>query len=238
MTHIVAKIAVMAGLSVTLTGCAQMHSFGDSMWGYTKSAANFVASPVTKLLRSAPEPQYVFDGGAHNAQQAAYNAFLSDSQGKHRSQGLVVPDLQTLPVPNTPRYQTSPYQQAVYQHPIYQAPQTANSIYDSPSYHYNDLPYLEDIQTQLWPDSAPAQIAYAPQQSMPYASSAQIDLAQTDVSDDISFVKVGGGSDMRDWSICEAESGSVFRILDTGYMIEPRFESCMRAKGYKPESEV
>jgi len=28
------------------------------------------------------------------------------------------------------------------------------------------------------------------------------------------------------------------RIVQSGYLIEPRFESCMRAKGYKPESEV
>ena len=55
---------------------------------------------------------------------------------------------------------------------------------------------------------------------------------------DISFVKMGGGVDMNDWLMCEAEAGGFIRIVQGGYLIEPAFEGCMRARGYKPESEV
>lgn len=55
---------------------------------------------------------------------------------------------------------------------------------------------------------------------------------------DISFVKMGGGSNMQDWVMCEAQAGGFVRVLEDGYLIDPGFERCMRAKGYKPESEV
>lgn len=55
---------------------------------------------------------------------------------------------------------------------------------------------------------------------------------------DISFVKIGGGSNMQDWVMCETEANGFIRVVQRGYLIDPGFERCMRAKGYKPESEV
>jgi len=47
-----------------------------------------------------------------------------------------------------------------------------------------------------------------------------------------------GASNMQDWLMCEAEAGGFIRVTQAGYLIDPGFESCMRSKGYKPESEV
>ena len=58
------------------------------------------------------------------------------------------------------------------------------------------------------------------------------------VTQEISFVKMGGGSDMQDWASCEAQAGGFVTVVQGGYLIDPAFESCMRSKGYKPESEA
>ena len=204
MSQKLTKMTLIAAMTVSLSGCAQITKLGDNMWGhtknawgYTKSAANFVVSPVTNLLRSAPEPQYVFQDASY-AQNMAKQAFYSDGY-LDQSQGLIVPDLAQLPVPQTPNYQA----------PVY-APQSYQSAYGHPP-------------------AAPSRVVEA----RPEAP-----LATPQPSNDISFVKMGGGSDMQDWLMCEAEAGGFVRVVQGGYLIDPGFESCMRAKGYKPESEV
>ncbi len=204
MSRKLTKMTLIAAVTVSLSGCAQMNTLGDNMWGhtknawgYTKSAANFVASPVKKLLRSAPEQHYVFDD-ASRAQYIAKQAFLSESYSA-RSGDLVVPQLAQLPVPQTPNYNASVY-----------TPRNYQGEYGNPSI-------------------APSRVAHA----QPVAPA-----AAPQTSNDISFVKMGGGSNMQDWIMCEAEAGGFVRIVQGGYLIDPGFERCMRAKGYKPESEV
>jgi len=208
MSHKLAKVTVLAALTVSLSGCAQISQFGDNMWGhtknawgYSKTAANFVVSPVTKLLRSAPSQNYVFESAAVS-QQRVKTAFLNDGKllaSQVQAQGLVTPQLAQLPTPQTPHDQQ----------PVY-ASQSYQSAYANPS-----------LTPQLVIEAAPIAALSAPR-----------------TTDNISFVKMGGGSNMQDWVMCEAEAGGFIRIVQSGYLIEPRFESCMRAKGYKPESEV
>ncbi|MEP3888932.1 MAG: hypothetical protein ABJN69_00615 [Hellea sp.] len=202
MSHNFTKTAIMVAAAVSLTGCAQLGKMGGDMWGYTKSAASFVSSPVTKLLRSAPEHDYVFDGTA-KSQHAAKAAFAQDGNQAEDAQPrgeLVMPaQLAQLPVPQTPNYQD----------PVY-GPDSYQSVYGNPPV-------------------APARVV----QAQPQAP-----LAAPQTTQDISFVKMGGGSNMQDWTMCEAEAGGFVRVVQGGYLIDPGFESCMRAKGYKPESEV
>jgi len=204
MSRKLTKIGLIAAITVSLSGCAQISKLGDNMWGhtknawgYTKSAANFVASPVTKLLRSAPEQHYVFQD-ASRAQNLAKQAFKSDG-GSSYPQKLVVPQLAQLPVPQTPEYQ--------------------NPLYASHNYQdaYDTTPVAPSRVAEVQPSAFQA----APQ-----------------TENNISFVKMGGGSNMQDWLMCEAEAGGFIRVVKGGYLIDPGFESCMRAKGYKPESEA
>ena len=201
MSHNFTKTALMLTVAVSLTGCAQMSKMGGDMWGYTKSAANFVSSPVTKLLRSTPEHDYVFDS-APQSQLAAKAALAQDRVrgGNAQPRGeLVVPELAQLPVPQTPNYQD----------PVY-APDSYQSVYGNP-------PVAPERVVQAQP---------------------QAPLAAPQTSQNISFVKMGGGSNMHDWLMCEAEAGGFVRVIQGGYLIEPGFESCMRKRGYKPENEV
>lgn len=197
MSHYFTKTALIVTVAVSLSGCAQISKMGGDMWGYTKSAANFVSSPVTKLLRSTPEQTYVFEE-RQPSHQSAKAAFSADGQDYNRGE-LVVPQLAELPVPQTPNYQDAVY-----------APDSYQSVYGNPPV-------------------APARVV----QAQPQAP-----LTAPQTSQNISFVKMGGGSNMHDWLMCEAEAGGFVRVVQGGYLIEPGFESCMRARGYKPESEV
>ncbi len=199
MTHIIAKTALIAGLSVSLSGCAQIGSFGKSMWGHTKYAANYVASPVVNLLRSTPRQDYVFEG-LPDSQMAAKTAFAGDGRAQNR-RGLIVPDLARLPDPQTPHYKARDHQQF--------------------------YPAAPEYASAYAPEYAPAKMAEAAPQN----------LAQRQ-TDDISFVKIGGGSNMHDWLTCETQAGGFIHVTQSGYLVDPGFESCMRGKGYKPESEA
>lgn len=55
---------------------------------------------------------------------------------------------------------------------------------------------------------------------------------------DVSYVKMGGGSDMADWQACETLAGGLFVIDTSGYEVDPQFDACMRARGYKTEREA
>ena len=99
----------------------------------------------------------------------------------------------------------------------------------TPNYHspvYSSQHSLSGFDN---PPAAPSRIAQM--QAAP-------PMAAPQTSNNISFVKMGGGSNMQDWVLCEAEAGGFIRVVQGGYLIDPGFESCMRAQGYRPESEV
>ena len=62
--------------------------------------------------------------------------------------------------------------------------------------------------------------------------------ANEEIGDSLSYVKIGGGSQISDWQACEAEAGNYFLTTATGFIVAPQFDSCMRTKGYKPEAEA
>lgn len=62
--------------------------------------------------------------------------------------------------------------------------------------------------------------------------------ANQEIGDSLSYVKIGGGSQISDWKGCEAEAGNYFLTTASGFVVAPKFDSCMRAKGYKPEAEA
>lgn len=57
-------------------------------------------------------------------------------------------------------------------------------------------------------------------------------------SDDLSYVKIGGGSKMADWRACEVSSDGYFRLDGTRFAVNPDFDLCMRSRGYISEAEA
>lgn len=57
-------------------------------------------------------------------------------------------------------------------------------------------------------------------------------------SSSLSYVKLGGGSNIADWESCEKTAGGYFIPSSTGFSVLPAFDSCMRGKGYKSEAEA
>jgi len=68
-----------------------------------------------------------------------------------------------------------------------------------------------------------------------YSASQNIAQSRTD---DISFVKTGGGSNYADWQACDREVNGAFIDIGGSFQLQPQFVQCMRSRGYKPESEV
>lgn len=230
MTQFIAKIAVITGLAVSLSGCAQIGLVGDNLWGFTKSTAHFVTKPVTGLLRSAPRHDYVFDQDAQQnlyvAQHQVKTALANDGTTHPRSQ-LDVPNLKRLPQPQTQNYRHV-MRTPSYEHQSILAGKIPRRIVRQPrpivrqASHHIQNPVQRQSHNQV---QRQAYLQPTPQQ-------------QAHAQDDISFVKIGGGSDMKDWKSCQQSAGNYFQMTDSGYRIDPNFENCMRSKGYKPENEA
>ncbi len=62
--------------------------------------------------------------------------------------------------------------------------------------------------------------------------------AATAPADSLAFVKLNGDSSMADWQTCENLNLGYWLIDAAGGRIDPKFESCMRNKGYVLESEL
>lgn len=109
-----------------------------------------------------------------------------------------------------------------------------------PQYAELPVPQTPNYQPPVFsPDSYERVYGNAPQTPARVVEvQPQAPLAAPRTTQDISFIKMGGGSNMHDWLMCEADAGGFVRVVQGGYIIEPGFESCMRGKGYKPESEV
>jgi len=66
----------------------------------------------------------------------------------------------------------------------------------------------------------------------------ELQSSNQEIGDSLSYVKMGGGSKISDWQECEKQAGGYFVTTPTGFVLEPKFDSCMRSLGYKPESEA
>ncbi len=62
--------------------------------------------------------------------------------------------------------------------------------------------------------------------------------ANQEIGDSLSYVKMGGGSQIADWQACEKQAGQYFQTTATGFIVDPAFDRCMRTSGYKPEAEA
>lgn len=99
------KIITITALLTGLSGCSQISKTADTLWGGTKSAANFVASPVKKLLRGSPKQDYVFtdDGADVEIYQTSAPQYASSSPYANGSYSVEIydtPALRPAPVQN------------------------------------------------------------------------------------------------------------------------------------------
>jgi len=62
--------------------------------------------------------------------------------------------------------------------------------------------------------------------------------ANQEIGDSLSYVKMGGGSKISEWQDCEKQAGGYFIATPTGFIVDPKFDVCMRGFGYKPEAEA
>ncbi len=85
---------------------------------------------------------------------------------------------------------------------------------------------------------APQRQAYAPQPQTKKQTPQNRQAPNEDMGDSLSYVKMGGGSKIADWQACEKQAGGHYQARSGRYVVKPKFDSCMRAAGYKPEAEA
>jgi hypothetical protein len=213
MSQKLTKITLISALAISLSGCAQLSYLGDSVWGHTKNAWGYTKSAVNYVA----SPVTNLLRAAPQQQYVFEDATRAQNMAKRaflldgqsdKPDELFVPNLAQLPVPHTPKYQAPQYKARNYPAQNY-APRYQNDYRQAP------VTPRRVVEAQPIPPTATPQ-----------------------VSKNVSFVKMGGGSNMQDWMACETQARGFIQIVKGGYIIDPAFESCMRAKGYKPENEV
>ena len=126
------------------------------------------------------------------------------------------------------------------------------TIYDPSAVQATVLPdtYAYSDGTAYTPAPQVGRIIDTPQRFRPafsqgyYATPAYEDatneplVARVAAADSLAFVKLNGDSSMRDWQTCENLHMGYWLIDAAGGRIDPKFESCMRNKGYVLESEL
>ena len=86
------------------------------------------------------------------------------------------------------------------------------------------------------PTPEPQAIAEYTPPSAPLTNPAQA--ISQDIGDSLTYVKIGGGSKISEWKACEEKAGAYYKQTAAGFIVEPKFDSCMREIGYMPESEA
>jgi len=86
--------------------------------------------------------------------------------------------------------------------------------------------------------SAPKIASHMPLRSLPMPVTMPMRPKTFSEGDELSYVKIGGGSSMADWKNCEQSAGGYFTPTPTGYRLNAQFDRCMRAKDYIAESEA
>jgi len=115
--------------------------------------------------------------------------------------------------------------------PVVARTQTADDAYPVQKTETNVIPARASINDNLAKTGRQA-ASYQPDIPANWES------ANQEIGDSLSYVKMGGGSKISDWQACEKQAGGYFNTTSTGFIVEPKFDSCMRGAGYKPESEA
>ena len=212
----IGTIAIAAGL-LGLGGCAQLQSFGNSMWSGTKNFSNGSARKVSSLLRPAPKQIERFE-----------TKQIPDTMVADFMRRYAVPNVE-----NTPTLSAMNHTRESGVNIYRPSPQRAsNYIQVGPSYQAPQSIIREQIMPPaLRPASNPDHLAGPGEQ---LAGAAPTPSAPQNAS----YVKTGGGANMADWQACQTKAGNIYLAAGNSYIINPKFDACMRAHGYLPESEA
>ena len=206
---------------LSVGGCAQLQSLGQSMWSGTKYVSNVSTHKALSLLRPAPQQIERFE--VNTAPSQTPDPLVTDFMRRYAVP--IVEQTSTLMAMNHTRESgVNMYRPG--------AQNTANYIQITPRTYaptpIYQAPQSSAITSPLRPSSAPDFISNDPEQLAGAAP----------VSADASYVKMGGGANMADWQACRQSAGEIYEALGSSYQINPAFDGCMRTRGYLPENEA
>lgn len=236
-------------VATSFGGCSAL----DGFWQKGQSFGQRQFSALGQLLRPAPKPVEIFEA-RRDTKPAKPRPEHTEFQKAHMRAFMkkyALPVTANKPETRTVMSRTLEHGVQVYRPGAYPV-QRAGRVIDlkRPSRPSQTLPATNLPQTA--PKTAPQIIANLRPQSDPYqinrAPKAEIENTPTDQenlagapksdTDQLSYVKIGGGANMADWQLCQKQAGEIALVGRSGYRINPEFDQCMRAKNYLPEQEA
>lgn len=213
MAHRVTKLTLIMAMGLSLSACSTLSNFGQSVWNQTTKVTNTATRSVAAFFRPAPRQDtggaYVFAGEDATLNTPLLARRVASQPSAYRD-NVVFSAAQS-------RVKTTPKLRGRYEgYSSYEAnPISAKATLPMATVKHRHLPEPTVQQTTQ--------------------QTAAQNETQTGA---LSYVKIGGGSRMSDWTSCEAKAGGYFNMTATGYTVEPAFDACMRSLGYLSESEA
>lgn len=245
MTHYLRHFsaATLLVCGVSLSACSSVPQDGVIATDLTGSMSQMWSNVFTGQLRRAPQPHYVF---------GASDATLNSPQLMQRvNQQASFIEQYVQPTPQQPHArQTYARKNTSSQNPWLRRGFAKHSLETYESFVPQKLaalpPQKETAPIPRPPRSQPvlehspaARDAYPPKATPKDPAIAQDwEAANKEIGDSLSYVKMGGGSKIADWQQCESQAGGYFLTTSTGFVVAPKFDSCMRTLGYKSEAEA
>lgn len=117
---------------------------------------------------------------------------------------------------------------------------TPDTRYESYKNRVSEAPLPQQAMHQGFQDLDTQTQEPRAQETQDQETQAQVPAAQDSSSgESLSYVKIGGGSQIADLHFCQKQAGNYYvATAGGGFTVEPKFDRCMRSKGYKTEAEA
>jgi len=229
-------LCAASALLLLLAGCQSLEQSGawlgrqaDQGWAKTRQTVRTVLrpAPADSALFTHNGLQNFIDTGdaalnAHKLEQMVWIASLQHPSYKSTHQ-------HTYPRQTHNQRQAHRFHTPTRTHrSVHRAPIQHEFVRRAPQHHVQPIMTPREMTSQRTVESAPAP---------KYAALSQDTSAQPS-HDPVSYVKVDGTLSMSDWMACEQRTGGAFIVTRSGTTVASDFDSCMRERGYVPESEA
>lgn len=119
---------------------------------------------------------------------------------------------------------------------VYESPRAFQSASAAPRAAFGTPPPMS--QPVVGNPAVPREAYPRQEASYQFEKEQSFQAAASSGADSLSYVKIGGGSQISDWEACEKRAGGYFNPTASGFTVNPSFDACMRSSGYMPEEEA
>jgi hypothetical protein len=203
-------LTIIALTGTSLSGCALIGGAADGAWSGTKYVARFVSTPVRALLRDAPkeETQFAAVEVVTETETVELTDAIIEDEGKIEMMAETIVDVK----------QTQVMGATTAAMPM-ETTMTTTSMTTSRSSETTATQSVEIIETLALSDFKSVDVVTV---------------------GPVSYVRKEGAGSLEDWQTCDVEAGGYWKFdtTNTDGSVNPKFETCMKAKNYIQETQL